>query len=222
VQTKVRELVTRRVSRDASLNTPIRDDGDSGEWQDWLVDDTPSQERVLVETEDFDIRRKALVEAHGAQQPRAAHLRSAPSRRRADYAQKARGGIWSLSRAVRQIEMHAFKKVQNAARVRLRPWSGWKRRRRTGDRFQFRLPATVSGPEWPLESNNQFNGDSVIALRIWPAASAAQADGRHAKLVCACWPPGFGVHQMQIPKRSVSPSRRHSPSVQKIICRKWE
>src|SRR5580693_9514301 len=89
---------------------------------------------------------------HGAQQPRAAHLRSAPSRRRADYAQKARGGIWSLSRAVRQIEMHAFKKVQNAARVRLRPWSGWKRRRRTGDRFQFRLPATVSGPEWPLES----------------------------------------------------------------------
>jgi hypothetical protein len=123
---------------------------------------------------------------------------------------------------VRQIEMHAFKKVQNAARVRLRPWSGWKRRRRTGDRFQFRLPATVSGPEWPLESNNQFNGDSVIALRIWPAASAAQADGRHAKLVCACWPPGFGVHQMQIPKRSVSPSRRHSPSVQKIICRKWE
>jgi RNA polymerase sigma-32 factor len=46
VQTKVRELVTRRVSRDASLNTPIRDDGDSGEWQDWLVDDTPSQERA--------------------------------------------------------------------------------------------------------------------------------------------------------------------------------
>jgi DNA-directed RNA polymerase sigma subunit (sigma70/sigma32) len=46
VQTKVRELVTRRVSRDASLNTPIRNDGDSGEWQDWLVDDTPSQERA--------------------------------------------------------------------------------------------------------------------------------------------------------------------------------
>src|SRR6266446_5384886 len=55
--------MNRRLGGDASLNTPIRDDGDSGEWQDWLLDDTPSQERVLVESEDFDNRRKALGEA---------------------------------------------------------------------------------------------------------------------------------------------------------------
>jgi hypothetical protein len=73
--------------------------------------------------------------------------------------------------------------------VRLRPWSRQQRRRRTGDRFQFRLPARVSGPERQLASKNQFNGASVVALRIRPAASAAQAGGRHAKLVCACWPP---------------------------------
>src|SRR4029450_11907030 len=30
--------MNRRLSGDASLNAPIREDGDSGEWQDWLVD----------------------------------------------------------------------------------------------------------------------------------------------------------------------------------------
>jgi RNA polymerase sigma-32 factor len=74
--------MNRRLGGDASLNTPIRDDGDSGDWHDWLVDDAPSQERVLVDPEELGIRRKALGEALTvAQQPRAAHLRGAPSHR---------------------------------------------------------------------------------------------------------------------------------------------
>src|SRR6202035_163742 len=40
--------MNRRLAGDASLNTPIREDGDSGEWQDWLVDETPSPERLLA------------------------------------------------------------------------------------------------------------------------------------------------------------------------------
>jgi hypothetical protein len=55
--------MNRRLGGDASLNTPIRDDGDSGDWQDWLVDDALSQERVLVDSEELGIRRKALGEA---------------------------------------------------------------------------------------------------------------------------------------------------------------
>src|SRR5207245_1635200 len=55
--------MNRRLGGDASLNAPIREDGDSGEWQDWLVDAAPSQERVLVENEELDNRRKALGEA---------------------------------------------------------------------------------------------------------------------------------------------------------------
>src|SRR5262249_43724660 len=55
--------MNRRLGGDASLNTPIREDGDSGEWQDWLVDETPTQERVLAENEELDNRRKALGEA---------------------------------------------------------------------------------------------------------------------------------------------------------------
>jgi len=55
--------VNRRLGGDMSLNTPIGEGDDSAEWQDWLVDDAPSQERMLVESEEFDNRRKALGEA---------------------------------------------------------------------------------------------------------------------------------------------------------------
>ncbi|MFZ1895169.1 MAG: RNA polymerase sigma factor RpoH, partial [Rhodoplanes sp.] len=55
--------MNRRLSGDASLNAPIREEGDSGEWQDWLVDDHDSQEKVLAESEEFATRRKALSEA---------------------------------------------------------------------------------------------------------------------------------------------------------------
>ena len=42
---------------------PIRDDEDSGEWQDWLVDERENQETTLAESEEFDNRRKALAAA---------------------------------------------------------------------------------------------------------------------------------------------------------------
>src|SRR5947209_1134177 len=55
--------MNRRLSGDASLNTLIHEGGDAGEWQDWLIGDTPSQERVMVENESFDNRRTALRKA---------------------------------------------------------------------------------------------------------------------------------------------------------------
>src|ERR1700757_818705 len=55
--------MNRRLSGDASLNAPIREDGDSGEWQDWLADDSESQETVMAEHEELDNRRKALSQA---------------------------------------------------------------------------------------------------------------------------------------------------------------
>src|ERR1019366_5963613 len=55
--------MNRRLAGDASLNTPIREDGDSGEWQDWLGDDTPSPERGRAGSEEFDNRPRALGEA---------------------------------------------------------------------------------------------------------------------------------------------------------------
>src|SRR5258707_6534543 len=53
----------RRLGGDVSLNAPIREDGNSGEWQDWLVDDVSDQETRLAESEESDNRRKALGDA---------------------------------------------------------------------------------------------------------------------------------------------------------------
>ena len=55
--------MNRRLGGDASLNATIREDGDSGEWQDWLVDESPDQETTLAASEEFDDRRKMLSEA---------------------------------------------------------------------------------------------------------------------------------------------------------------
>src|SRR6187401_3071131 len=55
--------MNRRLGGDASLNAPIRDDGDSGEWQDWLADDQTDQETRLAESEEADNRRMALSDA---------------------------------------------------------------------------------------------------------------------------------------------------------------
>src|SRR5947208_2914075 len=46
-QTNVIDM-NRRLGGDASLNTAIREDGNSGEWQDWLVDESPDQETTLA------------------------------------------------------------------------------------------------------------------------------------------------------------------------------
>src|SRR6266513_3586530 len=55
--------MNRRLGGDASLNAAIREDGDSGEWQDRLVDESPDQETTLAASEEFDYRRKTLSDA---------------------------------------------------------------------------------------------------------------------------------------------------------------
>src|SRR5258705_5749218 len=55
--------MNRRLGGDMSLNAPIRDDGDAGEWQDWLADDQIDQETRLAESEESDNRRQALSDA---------------------------------------------------------------------------------------------------------------------------------------------------------------
>src|SRR5205085_9715460 len=99
---------------------PIREDGDSGEWQDWLVDDSPSQERILVENEELDNRRKALGEALTVLNERERRIFEA--RRLADdpVPLEDLADEFGVSRErVRQIEVRAFEKVQNAVRHRV-------------------------------------------------------------------------------------------------------
>ena len=80
--------MNRRPGGDASLNGPIRNDGEAGEWQDWLAEDTASQETTLAEGEESDNRHKALVGALTVLNERGRHIFEArrladdPSRRK--------------------------------------------------------------------------------------------------------------------------------------------
>ena len=109
--------MNRRLGGDASLNAPIRDDGDSGEWQDWLVDNSPSQQDVLEESEQLDNRRKALTQALDVLNDRERRIFEA--RRLADepITLEDLSTEFGVSRErVRQIEVRAFEKVQKAVK----------------------------------------------------------------------------------------------------------
>src|SRR6266581_474141 len=107
--------MNRRLGGDVSLNTPIREDGDSGEWQDWLVDDMSDQETRLAESEEADIRRQALEQALTVLNERERRIFEA--RRLVDepITLEELADEFGVSRErVRQIEVRAFEKVQNA------------------------------------------------------------------------------------------------------------
>jgi RNA polymerase sigma-32 factor len=112
--------MNRRLGGDVSLNAPIRDDGDSGEWQDWLVDEVSDQETRLAEDEESDNRRKALGEALSVLNDRERRIFEA--RRLADdpITLEDLAAEFGVSRErVRQIEVRAFEKVQRAVKNRM-------------------------------------------------------------------------------------------------------
>jgi RNA polymerase sigma-32 factor len=112
--------MNRRLGGDVSLNAPIRDDGDSGEWQDWLVDDVSNQETRLAESEESDNRKKALSEALSVLNDRERRIFQA--RRLADdpITLEELASEFGVSRErVRQIEVRAFEKVQRAVKNRV-------------------------------------------------------------------------------------------------------
>jgi RNA polymerase sigma-32 factor len=112
--------MNRRLGGDASLNAPIRDDGESGEWQDWRVDDAPSQERILAESEESENRHRALYGALDVLNDRERRIFEA--RRLADdpVTLEELASEFGVSRErVRQIEVRAFEKVQKAVKSRM-------------------------------------------------------------------------------------------------------
>ncbi len=112
--------MNRRLGGDVSLNAPIREEGDSGEWQDWLVDESASQESRLAETEETDNRRKALGEALSVLNERERRIFEA--RRLVDdpITLEELADEFGVSRErVRQIEVRAFEKVQKAVKSRV-------------------------------------------------------------------------------------------------------
>jgi RNA polymerase sigma-32 factor len=109
--------MNRRLGGDASLNAPLREEGE-GEWQDWLVDDSASQENLLAEREESDARMGALRNALTVLNPRERRIFEA--RRLADdpITLEELSTEFGVSRErVRQIEVRAFEKVQTAVKA---------------------------------------------------------------------------------------------------------
>ena len=108
--------MNRRMSGDASLNAPLREEGE-GEWQDWLVDQSSSQEKILADREESDNRLGALRGALSVLNERERRIFEA--RRLSDdpITLEDLSDEFEISRErVRQIEVRAFEKVQAAVK----------------------------------------------------------------------------------------------------------
>jgi len=106
----------RRLSGDASLNAPIRAaEGESGQWQDWLVDDHDSQETVLIQQDELETRRGMLSRAMSVLNDRERRIFQARRLAEDPSTLEDLSTEFDISRErVRQIEVRAFEKVQEA------------------------------------------------------------------------------------------------------------
>ena len=109
--------MNRRLVGDKSINVPLKEDGEAGEWQDRLVDGSPSPETIVAEQDEKERRLHALstaVEVLSGRERQifeARHLADDPETLE-ELAEK-----FNVSRErIRQIEVRAFEKVRKATR----------------------------------------------------------------------------------------------------------
>lgn len=107
--------MNRRLSGDAPLNAPVRADQEGGEWQDWLVDETPNQEEQLAESEELSRRKAYLASAMSTLNDREKRIFEARRLRDEPATLEDLSTEFGVSRErIRQIEVRAFEKVQKA------------------------------------------------------------------------------------------------------------
>ncbi len=109
----------RLAAPDHSLNAPVRADSE-GEWQDWLVDDSDSQETMLAEHEEFSGRKALLGEALRTLNQRERHILVERRLKEEPATLEDLSQVYNISRErVRQIEVRAFEKVQKAMKSQI-------------------------------------------------------------------------------------------------------
>jgi len=110
--------MNRRLGGDVSLNARMREDADSDEWQDWLVDESSDQESRLAESEESDNRKKALGKALSVLNVRERRIFEARRLAERSVTLEELAAEFGISRErVRQIEARAFQKVQKAVQI---------------------------------------------------------------------------------------------------------
>ncbi len=107
----------RLASPDHSLNAPLREEGE-GEWQDWLVDDTDSQEVQLAETQELTRRQVLLAQAMKSLNERERHILNERRLKDEPATLEDLSHKYGISRErVRQIEVRAFEKLQKSMKA---------------------------------------------------------------------------------------------------------
>jgi RNA polymerase sigma-32 factor len=112
--------MNRWFSGDASLNAPIREDSDSGEWQDLLVEEGASQETTLAARDEYDYRRKTLASALSVLNGRERRIFEARRVAEDPITLADLASEFGVSpERVRQIDVRSFEKVQKAVKNRV-------------------------------------------------------------------------------------------------------
>ena len=107
----------RLASPDHSLNAPLRSDSE-GEWQDWLVDESESQETRLADRQELGLRRDLLEKAMTHLNDRERHILTERRLRDNPTTLEDLSQQYGISRErVRQIEVRAFEKLQKAIKT---------------------------------------------------------------------------------------------------------
>jgi len=105
--------MNRRISgSDYSLNSPVTDDS-SGEWQDWLEDDTQNQEASFADTEEYLIKKNILSDSLEYLNERERDIISERQLSENPLTLEELSNRYGVSRErIRQIEAKAFEKLQ--------------------------------------------------------------------------------------------------------------
>ena len=113
---EVVQMNRRLAAPDRSLNAPMRVEGE-GEWQDWLADESESQETIYGEREELERRRRLLAGAMDVLNERERRILHERRLREDPATLEDLSQEFGVSRErIRQIEVRAFEKLQRAVR----------------------------------------------------------------------------------------------------------
>ena len=102
----------RMMGREKSLNDPIKN-GETDEWQDWLVDDSLDQELVISQKQEYDDKKELLNSAMKILNDREKKIITARRLSEEPKTLEELSKIYKISRErIRQIETKAFEKLQ--------------------------------------------------------------------------------------------------------------
>jgi RNA polymerase sigma-32 factor len=105
--------MNRRLGGDASLNVQVGQEGDGGDWQDFLVDDGATPDALVEASEEKDNRSLALARAMQTLNPRERRIIEARKLEDDAITLEELSVEFGVSRErVRQIEVRAFEKLQ--------------------------------------------------------------------------------------------------------------